>query len=457
MEEWQRMTSTTMSGAARLWAAIATVAILLLGIMVALTYTGAAGAPAAPAGAVNGSAPGEGVTVEVELAEFAFAPSDISVPADTPVTFELSNAGSVPHDFVVEGVAASEVIAGGEQASLEVDGIPAGEYRVICEEAGHEAAGMTASLVATAEGAAERDGPHAEHEATPAMSAEEMAAKHDDLSAFPADTEHGGQPLEPEILDDGTKRFELVAEEIEWEVEPGVYRQAMAYNGQVPGPRIDVDLGDDIEIVLRNELSVPTSLHPHGLILPNAMDGVPGLTQDSVLPGEEFVYAFEAQPAGSHMYHSHFDSANQVPMGLLGALIIHDPDDPWTDEVDHDYVMILNDGPLGYTLNGKGFPATEPLVVERGETVRVRYMNEGLQIHPMHLHGIPQTIVARDGHPLEVPYVEDNVLISPGDRIDVIVEATEPGAWAWHCHILTHAEGPDGMFGMVTALIVEDG
>jgi FtsP/CotA-like multicopper oxidase with cupredoxin domain len=198
------------------------------------------------------------------------------------------------------------------------------------------------------------------------------------------------------------------------------------------------------------------ALHRFGFLLvrglPVEMDGVPGLTQPSVMPGESFTYEFETRNAGSHMYHSHFDSANQVPSGLLGAFIVHDPDDP---EVDHDHVMILNDGPLGYTLNGKGFPATEPLVLQQGETARIRYMNEGLQIHPMHTHGMAQQVIAKDGYPLPQPHLEDNVLVSPGDRVDVIVEPEEPGVWAWHCHILTHAEAPEGMFGMVTAIIVE--
>jgi FtsP/CotA-like multicopper oxidase with cupredoxin domain len=106
-------------------------------------------------------------------------------------------------------------------------------------------------------------------------------------------------------------------------------------------------------------------------------------------------------------------------------------------------------------LNGKSFPATEPIVAAKGDLVRIRYMNEGLQIHPMHLHGMPQKVIAKDGHPLENPYMADTVLVGPGERYDVLVEATELGAWAYHCHILSHAEGPDGMFGMVTALIVQ--
>jgi FtsP/CotA-like multicopper oxidase with cupredoxin domain len=117
--------------------------------------------------------------------------------------------------------------------------------------------------------------------------------------------------------------------------------------------------------------------------------------------------------------------------------------------------MILNDGPLGFTINGKGFPATEPLILQQGERIRIRYMNEGLQIHPMHLHGIPQLVVAKDGWDLPTPHYEDTVLVAPGERVDVIVEATEVGVWAFHCHVLTHAESPDGMFGMVTAMIVE--
>jgi manganese oxidase len=152
------------------------------------------------------------------------------------------------------------------------------------------------------------------------------------------------------------------------------------------------------------------------------------------------------------MYHSHFNAVEQVPGGLLGALIVSDPRDP---QVDVDYTMVLNDGPLGFTINGKGFPATEPIAVAKGQLVRVRYMNEGLQIHPMHLHGIPQKVIAKDGHILKNPYMADTVLVGPGERYDVLIKATELGAWAYHCHVLSHAEGPDGMFGMVTAMLVQ--
>ena len=183
------------------------------------------------------------------------------------------------------------------------------------------------------------------------------------------------------------------------------------------------------------------------------MDGVPAISQDAVLPGESFTYEFTIRNTGSNMYHSHFNAQKQVPMGLLGTMVVPDDEDP---AVDHDMTMVLNDGPLGFTLNGKGFPATAPLVVKKGDLVRIRYMNEGLQIHPMHLHGVPQEVIANDGHLLKESYTEDTVMVAPGDRIDVLVRADEAGIWAWHCHILTHAESPEGMFGMVTAMIVEE-
>jgi FtsP/CotA-like multicopper oxidase with cupredoxin domain len=118
--------------------------------------------------------------------------------------------------------------------------------------------------------------------------------------------------------------------------------------------------------------------------------------------------------------------------------------------------MVLNDGPIGgFSLNGKSFPATQPLVAKQGQRVLVRFMNEGLMIHPMHLHGMPMTVIARDGYLLPTPYMCDTLEVDPGQRTEVLIDATDLGVWAFHCHVLHHAEGPTGMFGMVTALIVE--
>ncbi|HLE77924.1 MAG TPA: multicopper oxidase domain-containing protein [bacterium] len=282
---------------------------------------------------------------------------------------------------------------------------------------------------------------------------EEMDAAHEArVKAFPAKTQGlGAQPFTPKIVG-GVKVFEITASAVEWEVEPGVRRAAFAYNGQVPGPTIRVTEGDRVRVVLKNSLPESTSIHFHGLTTPNAMDGVPYITQPPVRPGQTFTYEFEAKPAGTHMYHSHH-GVDQITKGLLGAFIVV----PKRGEpnVSADVVMVINDGPLGYTLNGKGFPATQPIVVQRGQRIRVRYLNEGQIIHPMHLHGFAQQVIAKDGRRLQQPYFADTVNVAPGERYDVLVTASIPGVWALHCHILSHAESARGMHGMVTAVIVK--
>lgn len=258
-------------------------------------------------------------------------------------------------------------------------------------------------------------------------------------------------------MDGDVKVFELVVEEIQWETEPGKVFTAYAYNGIVPGPEIRVTEGDKVRINVTNNLPNEShAVHWHGLILPNNMDGVPFFTQPPIAPGTTFTYEFEIRNFGSHMYHSHHNSAEQTTKGLLGAFIVEPKDRSREPHYDADYVLILNDSALGFTFNGKSFPYTQPIVAKLGETIRVRYMNEGLMIHPMHLHGIPQMVIAKDGFYLPVPFMCDTLNIAPGERYDVIVHCTEPGAWAFHCHILSHAESRNGMFGMVTALIVQE-
>ena len=283
---------------------------------------------------------------------------------------------------------------------------------------------------------------------------EEMDRAHEArVKAFPAKTAGlGAQPLRPKLVG-GVKVFEVTAREVQWEVEPGVKRTAFAYNGQVPGPTIRVTEGDRVRVILKNELPESTSIHFHGLITPNAMDGVPFITQPPVKPGQSFIYEFVARPAGTHMYHSHH-GPDQITKGLLGAFIV-EPRDKSREPRAADVVLIVNDGPLGYTLNGKSFPATAPIVVKLGQRVRIRYMNEGQIIHPMHLHGLPGLVIAKDGHRLAQPYTADTVNVAPGERYDVLVAANQPGVWALHCHILSHAESAEGMHGMVTAVIVQ--
>jgi FtsP/CotA-like multicopper oxidase with cupredoxin domain len=288
--------------------------------------------------------------------------------------------------------------------------------------------------------------------------ADEMDAMHEaGVKAFldnaGKDPNFWPQQLQPK-MDGDVKVFDLVCQDIQWETMPGTTYPAMAYNGIVPGPEIRVTEGDKLRLNFKNELKQSTAVHFHGVRVPNAQDGVPFITEKPIKPGETRTYEFTAPNAGTHMYHSHHNAAEQVTSGLLGPFIIEPKDKSREPVVDADYVMVLNDSTLGFTLNGKEFPYTQPVVAKLGQKIRVRYMNEGLMIHPMHLHGIPQLVFAKDGFNLPVPYMVDTLNVAPGERYDVVIDCDAEGVWAFHCHILTHAESRGGMHGMVTVLIV---
>ena len=290
-----------------------------------------------------------------------------------------------------------------------------------------------------------------------AATAAAMDAMHEKgVKAFPAKSEGKGNQLLAPRVEKGVKIFELTASQIQWETAPGQKVEAWTYNGQVPGPQIRVREGDRVRMILHNKLTESTAVHFHGLELPNGMDGVPFITQPPIKSGESFTYEFTVPEGnhGSHMYHSHHNAAKQVGLGLLGAFIVEPRKPMAIEKVDVDYVMILNDGMHGYTLNGKSFPATEPVQAKKGQKLRVRFMNEGMMIHPMHLHGMHMTVITKDGWPVPAPWRCDTLNIAPGERWDVVVNCNNPGVWAFHCHILPHAESDHGMFGMVTALIV---
>jgi FtsP/CotA-like multicopper oxidase with cupredoxin domain len=265
----------------------------------------------------------------------------------------------------------------------------------------------------------------------------------------------GNQPMSPTI-DGDTKVFSFTVDKIKHEIDALKDPiDALGFNGTWPGPALRVTEGDKVRAIFLNKMDESTGIHFHGQALPNAMDGVPTVTQKPIRPGESFTYEFVAKPSGSHMYHSHHNAAIQVGNGLLGAFIVEPKRPLPAHKADVDYVMVLNDGAHGYTLNGKGFPATEPVVCALGQTVRLRFMNEGMMIHPMHLHGMHMTVIAKDGWDQPAPWKCDTLNIAPGERWDVLVKATNPGTWAFHCHILPHAESEHGMFGMVTALVVK--
>ena len=420
-------------------------------------------------GSGAGAAAAEPATIDVDLSDFKIGPPSLDIP-ESGATLRLTNSGSSAHNLAIPELnVQSADIQPGESATVEVDGTTAaGMYEMLCTIAGHADAGMkgmvhTGDATAT-DGTTDGSTTGAAGSEAP-MDQETMDRIMDEVALkFPAATEgHGGEVLEPTILADGTKQFDLTAEIVDWEVEPGKIVQAWTYNGVVPAPEIRVDVGDKVKVVLTNNLAESTTIHYHGVRVPNEMDGVPPYTQAPVKPGETFTYEFEALEPAVGIYHSHHNAQVQVPNGMFGAFLIGEMPipqkliDKGITKIDKQVTMVLNDaGTIGLSLNGKSFPATEPYTLAVGETMLVHYMNEGLLGHPMHLHQPVGWIIAKDGTPLDEPMPGDTIWVSPGERYSVLYTAVDPGVWAWHCHILTHAEGSQGMFGMVTALIVEE-
>jgi len=397
----------------------------------------------------------------VTLSEFKITPSVIAV--DSGASLTVKNAGTVTHNLAVKGTDLKTAdISPGGTAHLDVSSLKPGMYTAYCQVSGHAGAGMIAMLhvglgggasgVATAAGGVST----AANDQADATMKKPVDAYVAQLKDGPNTTGVGAQVMAPKVLADGTKEFDLTAKVTPWEVSPGHTVQAWTYNGTVPGPTIKVQPGDHVRVVLDNELPESTTIHFHGIEVPNAMDGVPDVTQPPVKPGATFTYDFVAKGPAVGMYHSHDHAEHQVPDGLMGAFIVGDEPVPAGVTVSQEVPMVLNDaGVIGLSLNGKSFPATAPVIAKQGDWVEVQYMNEGLQIHPMHLHGLPQLVIAKDGFSTPAPYQVDTLDVAPGERYTVLVHATEPGVWAWHCHILNHAESDSGMFGMVTTFIVQ--
>jgi len=405
-------------------------------------------------------------TVPLTLADLKIEPAMPEVPAG-PIVLKLTNTGSQAHNLSVPALDKdSGDVQPGATVSLDLGNVAAGAYDMMCTIAGHAAAGMTGMLhVGGAASGGAASGAAAGDASSPAppttMDAAAMDAQMAEVAkAFPAKTAgHGGEVLAPVVQPDGTKEFDLTAEVVDWEVSPGKTVKAWTYNGVVPAPTIHVAVGDKVRVVLHNELPESTTLHFHGVRVPNAMDGVDPYTQEPIKPGESFTYEFTALEPAVGMYHSHHDAQVQVPNGMAGAFLIGDmplPPSLAGADVVQTVNMVLNDaGTIGLSLNGKSFPATEPYKLKVGQSMIVNYFNEGLLSHPMHLHQPKGWLIAKDGTPLAEPEPGDTFVVAPGERLTVLYTATDPGVWAWHCHILNHAEGPQGMFGMVTALIVE--
>ncbi len=413
-----------------------------------------------------------GETVAVSEKEFSITAASVGRGGALDVT----NDGNVVHNLAVEGTdVASEDLAAGASEHLTLDGVDPGEYTMYCTIPGHRDAGMEATLTVT-EGAASgsagaaggSEGSGAGHGDGAMDYAAMEAAMVDSMSRFPAETAGMGNPLlEPsEVEPDGTKVFDLVAKIADWERSPGDVVQAWTYNGVVPAPSIRLSVGDRVKFRLRNELPIGTDLHLHGLNVDNRFDGVAPITQDVIPTGGSFTYEYTADEVAVAMYHPHFHSQIGLPNGMFGTIFVGQVPIPRGRTVGgevipadlsvaQEFPMVLNDsGVIGYSLNGKSFPATAPITAKAGDWVLFHYFNEGTQIHPMHLHQFDQIVLAKDGYPLDAPYVSDVVNVAPGERFSVLVKMDKPGTWVWHCHILPHVEDDQGMFGMVTAVVV---
>ena len=261
----------------------------------------------------------------------------------------------------------------------------------------------------------------------------------------------------PWKLVDGVKVFHLTAEEVRnHEFAPGLKAHCWGYNGQVHGPTIECVEGDRVRIYVTNKLPAATSVHWHGVILPCGMDGVGGLTQRSIQPGETFKYEFTLWQHGTLMYHAHHDEMTQMALGLLGMLVIH-PREPKGPLPDRDYVYMLSEwrvvpGTMRpdpnemtdfnlLTLNAKVYPGTAPLLAKTGDRVRIRIGNlSAMDHHPIHFHGHYWWIIATDGGdiPESARWPETTVLVPVGSTRTVEFIADNPGDWAMHCHMTHH-------------------
>ena len=318
---------------------------------------------------------------------------------------------------------------------------------------------------------------------TPAEAMQDMAAVNPREVSYTAPaTARGDQLLEPR-LEGGVKVFELATSVIEWNILPNEQLTAYAVNRQVPGPRIELEQGDQVRFNVTNNLPESTTIHWHGLILPNEMDGPAQVTQAPIQPGESYTYEFTVLQTGTYFYHSHDNSDRQQGLGLYGALIVRPTTNPeniarlralsaggaadpvtavkapesepqadleytiqlqeWLERVGLTYPAMLMEGALPnfFTINGKAYPATDTIEMKVGQTVKLRFIgSNNNSVHPMHVHGGPFEVVARDGETIKpsARFLADTVNVGPGQRYDVIWTARRPGKWLIHCHIPHH-------------------
>ncbi|MSP24331.1 MAG: copper oxidase [Myxococcales bacterium] len=324
-----------------------------------------------------------------------------------------------------------------------------------------EASGQAASVAtAPSPGAARAGAPGGATTGAVATAAPPRIEPADErLPYIPVDT-FGGATL-PYRMVDGVKEFHLVAEPINQEFAPGMTVKAWGYNGRTPGPTIEAVEGDRVRFLVTNKLGEATSIHWHGVFLPCGMDGISGLTQPPILPGETYAYEFTLRQHGTFMYHPHADEMVQMAVGMMGMFIVH-PKKPRQPRIDRDFAFMLHEWAIHpgtyrpdpsvmtefniFSFNGKVYPAIPPLVVRTGQRVRVRIGNLSMDEHPIHLHGYAFKVSGTDGGPVPVSaqFPETTVLVPVGATRDIEWVADVPGDWAFHCHKSHHTMGAMG-------------
>lgn len=275
-----------------------------------------------------------------------------------------------------------------------------------------------------------------------------------------------------------TRKFSMTIEDtVVTLVDKQTFR-TFSFNGQTPGPLLHVTEGDDLEVAVENQTTLPHTIHWHGMLQRGTwkMDGVPDATQPAIAPGETFTYRFKAEPSGTMWYHCHVNVNEHVAMrGMWGPLIVDPKTPPAIEkEVTKDYIMMFSSwvsswsqkpGQGGipgdeadyFTLNGKAFPDTQPLRIKQGDVVRIRLIGAGDELHSIHIHGHLLEVYAKDGRPLPNPIMVDTILLGPGERYDLILRADNPGIWMVHDHIDRHTvNGKSPMGGIMTTIEYEE-
>lgn len=259
----------------------------------------------------------------------------------------------------------------------------------------------------------------------------------------------------PWVMKDGVKEFHIIAEPVKREFAPGMTVNCWGYNGQTPGPTIEAVEGDRVRFLVTNKLPEATTIHWHGLLLPNGMDGVAGLTQPKIEPGETYAYEFTLRQHGTQMYHPHSDEMVQMALGMVGFFIIHPKQQP-SPRIDRDFAIFLAEWAIEpgtatpnpnvmtdfntFTFNSRAYPGTDPLIAKLNDRVRIRLANLSMDSHPMHLHGHKFFQTGTDGGPVQASaqHPLTTLDVPVGSTADIEFVADNPGDWAFHCHKTHH-------------------